>query len=162
MDLKKVIYREDVKKKDIKNVKDITTSSGYFYDEEIEIAIELVEERLAKGIKSGYYFLFADVDGKTAGYSCYGPIACTKHSYDLFWIAVSDECRGQKVGTELLKLTEDKIKELGGKRIYVETSSIPKYESTRSFYKNRGYIEEAVIKDFYGDDDSKFIYVKVL
>ena len=99
MDLKKVIYREDVKKEDIKNVKDITTSSGYFYDEEIEIAIELVEERLAKGIKSGYYFLFADVDGKTVGYSCYGPIACTIHSYDLFWIAVPVQTPGKSCFT---------------------------------------------------------------
>ncbi|MCX5832942.1 MAG: hypothetical protein NTV99_00205 [Deltaproteobacteria bacterium] len=59
-------------------------------------------------------------------------------------------------------MTEEKIAGLGGKRIYVDTSSRPLYEPTRLFYEKCGYRKEAVLKDFYAEGDSKFIYSKAL
>ena len=50
--------------------------------------LELVEERLAKGTASGYYFVLVDQEDRLAGYSCYGPIPGTVSSSDLYWIAV--------------------------------------------------------------------------
>lgn len=68
----------------------------------------------------------------------------------------------KKLGSKLLAETENRIASLGGKRIYVETSSREQYVSTRTFYLKNNYIEDAVIKDFYDENDSKVIYVKVL
>jgi ribosomal protein S18 acetylase RimI-like enzyme len=154
--------REEVRPADARSVREITESSGFFYPEEIDTAVELVEERLAKGEKSGYFFLFAEEDGKTVGYSSFGPIACTKESFDLYWIAVHSGLRGSGLGTRLLAESERRIREMGGGRVYVETSSRPLYDPTRGFYLSRGYREEARLPDFYGPEDSKVIYVKVL
>jgi GNAT superfamily N-acetyltransferase len=124
--------------------------------------VELVEERLSKGMASGYRFLFADQGKATIGYACFGPIACTKSSWDFYWLAVDGSFRGKGLGTRLLELTERKIRELGGTRVYIETSSRPLYDPTRAFYVARGYKEEARLTDYYGPGDSKVDYVKVV
>ena len=137
-------------------------ASGFFYDEEVEVAVELVEERLAKGDRSGYYFLFAERNGKVVGYTCFGPIPCTKSSYDLYWIVVHNDYRNKGLGKKLLQKSEDIIARRGGTRIYAETSSRAQYDPTRAFYQKAGYREEAVIRDFYAPGDSKVIYVKII
>ena len=155
-------FREDVRPGDPEAVREIVTSSGFFHPSEIDTAVELVEERLARGEASGYHFVFAEVDGEAAGYVCFGPIACTAASWDCFWIAVHERFRDKKLGSQLLARMEQRIGELGGRRIYVETSSKAQYEPTRAFYERRLYRKEAVIEDFYAPADSKVIYVKVL
>ena len=126
------------------------------------MAVELLQENLSRGESSGYYFSFVEINERVVGYSCYGPIPCTRESYDLYWIAVLHEFRGRGIGRDLLQRTEEKIGELGGKRIYVDTSSREQYEPTRSFYRAGGYEREAVLKDFYSPGDDKVIYVKQL
>lgn len=155
-------YRTEARQEDIENVRKITDSTGFFYDYETEVAIELIEDRINKGNKSEYEFIFAEVDGETVAYSCYGLIACTKNSFDLYWIVTHNDQRGKGIGKKLLKETEDRIKASGGKRVYAETSSLPKYEPTRKFYETNNYKAESVLKDFYNDDDDKFTYVKTL
>jgi ribosomal protein S18 acetylase RimI-like enzyme len=144
----------------MKHVRQIVVSSGFFSKAEIEVAVELVQVRLNKGIESGYHFLFAEEDKKVVGYSCFGPIPCTVESYDIYWIAVQEELRRSGLGVELLKKVEEKIKEMGGKRIYVETSSREQYEPTRSFYSRCGYRKEATLKNFYSPGDDKVIYLR--
>ena len=155
-----VTLRRDVRAGDPEVVGAITESTGFFYAEEVATAVELVDERLAKGDASGYSFVFAEDGGRTIGYACFGSIACTKASFDLYWIAVHADGRGRGLGTTLLDESERLIREAGGSRIYVETSSRPLYEPTRAFYLARGYREEARLADFYGPGDAKVIYVK--
>ena len=155
-----VTLRRDARTGDPAIVRDITESTGFFYAEEVGTAVELVDERLAKGEASGYSFVFADEGERTLGYACYGPIACTKASFDLYWIAVHADGRGKGLGTTLLDESERLVRESGGHRIYVETSSRPLYEPTRAFYLARGYREEARLAEFYGPGDAKVIYVK--
>ena len=159
-----VHFRNTVRKSDISAVRKILESSGFFHDYEVSVGVELVEEHLAKGSeKSGYYFLFADApDGDTIGYTCYGPIACTLGSFDLYWIAVHNDFRGRGLGQQLLAETEKAIVKAGGRRIYIETSSREIYQPTRKFYEKCRYDVEAVLKDFYATGDSKFVFVKVL
>jgi ribosomal protein S18 acetylase RimI-like enzyme len=155
-------YRESVQPGDADAVREIVTSTGFFWDDEIEIAVELVEERLTNGDDSGYYFIFAEENGEVIGYSCFGPIACTRSSFDLYWIAVRESQRGKGLGKDLLARTERRIQEMGGTRIYVETSSREQYDPTRHFYEKTGYEKDAVIKDFYAPGDHKVLYVKVV
>jgi len=155
--------RETVQESDRKAVRDVLASTGFFYDYEIEVGAELVDDRFANGEKSGYFFIFAETEEKKViGFTCFGPIPCTASSYDLFWIAVHNECRGMGVGKKLLVATEEAIKKMGGKRIYIETSSRALYEPTRKFYEKQGYPLEAQLKDFYGPNDSKCIYAKAI
>lgn len=157
-----ITYRESVEASDRENVREITESSGFFLPEEVETAVELVEERLSKGIRSGYYFLFAEQGKRVLGYACFGPVACTKASYDLYWIAVHNSFRGLGLGKKLLARSEQIIAAMGGERVYIETSSKKQYEPTRSFYLHCEYREEASLKDFYAPGDDKVIYVKKL
>lgn len=162
MNINNLIIRDEVYPEDVKNVRLLAQLSGFFTDEEIDVAVELVEERLNKGIKSGYNFIFAQLDDIVVGYTSFGKIACTDASFDLYWIIVHKDYQGYKIGKTLLQRTEEEIKKIGGKRIYVETSSRAQYEPTRNFYLGQSYKEEAVFKDFYRVGDGKVIYLKIL
>jgi GNAT superfamily N-acetyltransferase len=155
-------FRKTVTEKDKQNVRDILESSGFFYDFEIDVAVELVEEFLELGPDSEYYFVFADIDGKTIGYTCFGNIPCTMNSFDIYWIGVHESLRGKGTGALLIAETERAISEMGGKRIYLETSSQRKYMPTHKFYLKCGYTIDAQLKDFYDYGDDKVIFVKRL
>jgi GNAT superfamily N-acetyltransferase len=154
--------RREVVPTDVVAVREITESTGFFSQPEIEMAASLVEARLATGIQSGYHFLFAEREGRVAGFACFGPIACTAASYDLYWIAVHSASQRVGMGRFLLEESERAIWEMGGWRVYVETSSRAQYEPTRRFYQRCGYVEEAILTDFYAPGDSKIVFVKIL
>ena len=155
-------FRDDVSNEDIKAVAEIVVSTGFFYEHEIEVAVELIETRLLKGEESGYRFLFAMQGDRTIGYSCFGTIPCTMGSYDLYWIVVHNDFRALGIGRKLLAETETRITGEKGRAVYAETSSQTKYAPTRNFYEKNGYAAEAVLKDFYAPGDDKFIYKKRL
>jgi len=155
-------WREEVKATDVLAVREIVESSGFFSREEVDVAVELVEERINKGPRSGYHFVFAEENERVVGYTCFGPIACTTGSYDLYWIAVHNDCRCRGLGRFLLERTEPIIARMGGRRIYIETSSRAQYEPTRGFYLKCGYRQETILEDFYAPGDGKVIYVKAL
>jgi ribosomal protein S18 acetylase RimI-like enzyme len=155
-------FRQQIKQTDIEAIEKIVSSSGFFSSAEIEVALELAYEKLAEGAASSYEFLFAEVENIVCGYSCFGLISLTSASYDLYWIAVNHNIRGQSIGKKLLSKAEEIIFGLGGRRIYVETSSRNQYRPTHSFYEKCGYHKEAILKDFYFPGDSKIIYSKAL
>ena len=157
-----IIYRYEAKDTDPRDVHMITESTAFFSETEVAIAVELVRERLELGEESGYYFVFAEHSGKVIGFTCYGPIAGTESSFDLYWIAVLEGFHGMGLGKRLMKITESKIAEMGGTRVYIETSCREQYNPTRQFYDACGYLHEATLKDFYSKGDSKAIYVKTL
>lgn len=157
-----ILYREEVFSSDIDTVRNLTSATGFFSQDEISVAVELVEERLTKGLRSGYHFLFAEHGGKVLGYTCFGPIPCTLSSFDIYWIAVLPAMQSRGVGRELLRKTEQKIADLGGTRIYVETSARAQYQPTLRFYQRQSYTQEALLKDFYGPGDHKAVYLKIL
>ena len=157
-----ITLRSTVEQADLQRVRAITESTGFFYPDEVDTAVELVEDRLAKGPRCGYHFLFAEEDGRAVGFTSYGPIACTRTSYDLYWIVVAGDFRGKGLGTRLLKASEEAISSLGGTRVYIETSARPFYAPTRAFYIARGYTLIAELEDFYAPGDAKAMYLKVL
>jgi GNAT superfamily N-acetyltransferase len=155
-------FRYDVTPADRDVVRAIVESTGFFNPAEVAVAVELVDERLTKGPSSGYHFVFAERDGRAHGYACYGQIAGTAASYDLYWIAVEASCRRTGLGRILLAESERLIREAGGQRVYVETSTRDQYLPTRAFYHRSEYRLEVVLEDFYAPGDGKAIYVKVL
>jgi GNAT superfamily N-acetyltransferase len=160
--LNTITFRYEPRPDDCPAVREIVASTGLFSHEEVDVAVELVEERLAKGPPSGYHFVFAESEGITLGYTCYGPICLTKASYDLFWIAVDKANQGKNIGKILLEKSEEMIHAAGGRQVYIETSNRGQYASTRGFYLHCGYREAAVLKDFYDLGDDKVIYEKVV
>jgi D-alanine-D-alanine ligase len=160
--LQDIKIRYEAAPADAEAVRRLTEATGFFYPYEVDVAEELVLERLAKGDASGYYFVFAEQDGRLIGYTCYGPIACTASSFDFYWIAVNPDFQGKGLGRVLVDETERLVRSAQGKRIYVETSQRPLYDSTRAFYEKCGYVAESILEDFYGPGDGKVTYCKVL
>jgi len=145
---------------DIATVRDIVESTKFFYDHEVEIASELVAERLNYGESTGYFFVFAEVDGVTVAYSCFGPILMSTTCFDLYWIATHNDYRGKGIGRKVLEETCRQASAMGCSIIIAETSGLPHYEPTRAFYINNKFDLEACLKDFYTMGDDKLFYTK--
>jgi len=159
----KYLFRDKVRPDDVELVGEIVRSTGFFTPDEVAIAMELVEEHLSRGpVRSGYYFTFCEVEGQVVGYACFGPIAGTKESFDLFWIAVSNFWRGKGLGRAIIHQSENIIQSMGGHRIYVETSSRDQYLPTLRFYMNNGYLIQTTLDSFYSPGDGKIILLKMI
>jgi GNAT superfamily N-acetyltransferase len=165
-----IAFRSDPRSSDTEAVRAIVESTGFFHDFEVDTAVELVQERLARGLDSEYHFVFADdaSSDETIGYACFGPIACTIGSFDLYWIAVHAKHQGHGLGRRLMeeavRAMKAGIPEASGRihharRIYIETSSQAKYEPTRRFYERCGCTLEARMDSFYAPGDDKLVYV---
>jgi len=152
-------FRTAPEQEDIKRIREIAVSTRFFYDHEIEVAVELIEERLSKGESTGYHFVFAEVDGVTVAYSCYGHIEMTKSCFDLYWLVTHNDYRGKGIGKKLLDETYKEAKKMGCTIIIAETSGREYYAPTQAFYISAGYTLEATIRDYYDRGDDKLIYI---
>lgn len=152
--------RTELRLSDSPGVRALTEATGYFRADEVDVAVELVDETLAKGEAAGYRFFFADEGEKLVGYACFGAIPCTLTSWDLYWIAVDPALQGRGLGRELLGAVEAEVASAGGLGVYVETSGKEEYAPTRAFYLRCGYTVAAEFADFYAPGDSKVVFVK--
>ncbi|MEZ6122110.1 MAG: GNAT family N-acetyltransferase [Planctomycetaceae bacterium] len=157
-----VAIRFEVTENDLQAVRCIVQDTGFFRPDEVDVAIELVDERLQKGDASGYFFVIAEIQSQVVGYACYGPIACTLGSFDLYWIAVAPSFQGRGLGQRLIQETERLIRAAGGRNVYIETSGRPQYSPTRTFYQRCGYEVVAVLPEFYDIDDDKVVWARSL
>lgn len=160
-----IVLRDTVTRADLDSVRAIAAATGVFRADEIAVAVELAEDRLARGSEaSGYRFLFAETTGESSplGYACFGPIPCTLTSWDLYWIAVRPERMGRGIGRMLMQALELAARAEGCLDMYVETSAQKRYEATRAFYLKGGYRIEHVFRDFYAPGDGRAVYVKRL
>lgn len=157
-----VAIRRSLELADRRPLEDLIRATDFFNREEIAIALELADDRLEKGEASHYRFLVGEADGRLAGYACWGVIEGTRESVDLYWIAVHPDFQGRGIGAVLLEEAEAWIAASGRTRVYVETSTRAQYESTRAFYRARGYTLSAELPDFYAPGDGKAMFVKVL
>jgi len=154
--------RDSVRPSDRGAVRSIVERTGFFRTDEIDVAVELVDERVVRGPVSGYHFVFADFDVELAGYACFGPIACTIGSFDLYWIAVDPRFQRCRLGRKLMAAVESRIAAVGGRRIYIDTSGREQYAATRAFYERNGFHCDARLKGFYAPGDDRLIYVKAM
>jgi GNAT superfamily N-acetyltransferase len=148
-------------KEDIKPLAEIVRATGVFREEEVSVAVELMDIA-ANDKEQKDYFLFSYIDetGTVQGYYCAGPTPMTQKTFDLYWIVVHPRVHKKRIGHELLEHCEEQVKTMGGNLLVVETSSQPKYEQTRRFYLRHHYAEAARIKDYYAQDDDLVIYSK--
>jgi GNAT superfamily N-acetyltransferase len=140
----------------------IASSEPLFTAEEVDCVEELLRDYFGRADHNGYFFLTAELEGRVAGFACYGPKALTRGTYDLYWIAVARDFSRRGVGRALMARVEDDVRALGGRLIAVETSGQPAYSSTRAFYESLGYTRAATIPEFYAPGDDLVIYIRRL
>jgi ribosomal protein S18 acetylase RimI-like enzyme len=133
-----------------------------FKPSEVTVAEELIDSYLKSPYQSGYYILVAELKSLLVGYICYGPTPLTRGTWDVYWLAVSQKKQSRGIGGALLASVEAEIKKARGKQVVIETSSIPKYERTRRFYRRHGYEAACRLPDFYAPGDDKLIFQKWL
>jgi D-alanine-D-alanine ligase len=132
-----------------------------FRPEEVKVALEVFDAALGigRGRDPDYESAGVELDGRLAGWACWGPTPCTVGTFDLYWIVVSAERQGQGVGSTLLAEVERRV--TGRARlIVVETAGRDQYAATRGFYESRGYRVETRIADYYEPGDDLVTYVK--
>jgi ribosomal protein S18 acetylase RimI-like enzyme len=140
----------------------ILSETGVFTDDEIGIALELLDVTLDVPDQEDYIIFVYEEGREVLGYYCVGPTPGTEGTYDLYWIAVSPAAHGKGVGTRLNAHAEALVAGRGGRLLIAETSSRPHYESTRMFYIRRGYGELARLRDYYRPGDDLVVYGKYL
>ncbi len=160
--LQDVSFRLEPRPADCALVRAILQLTELFDPSEVDVAVELVQDRLNKKERSEYRFVFADRKDEMIGYACYGPIALTLTSFDLYWIAVHPNHQDAGLGRELLRRAENGVRHESGTRIYIDTSSRPAYATTRAFYEHNGYSPASILDDYYKPGDAKVVYCKVL
>ncbi len=140
-------------------IEEITRGVRVFRDDEVPVALEVFDAAVAGS--PDYSAVGADLDGRLAGWICWGPTPCTLGTYDLYWMAVDPVVHAAGVGTALVREMEGRL--AGSARlIVVETAGRPDYRPTCAFYEARGYRRAAVIPDFYAPGEDQVVYVKTL
>jgi ribosomal protein S18 acetylase RimI-like enzyme len=140
----------------------LLVETGYFSEDEIAIALELIDVVLDRPEQKDYLIRVCRDGEAVLGYYCVGPTPATESTYDLYWIAVAPSMHGKGVGTALITHAEQLICSRGGRLVVAETSSRPQYEKTRRFYASCHYQELARIKGYYRPGDDLVVFGKYL
>lgn len=151
-----------LKKEDREQINKLIVETGFFSDEEVSVAMELIDIYLNNPDQKDYDLYSAENSSSVAGYICIGPTPLTDGTYDLYWIVVKPSEQQKGIGKELMRFAEEKVKSKQGRLLVAETSSQEKYKSTCEFYMRAGYQEVARIKDYYKIGDDLMIYGKYL
>lgn len=136
--------------------------TGNFTDEEVDVALELIDHGIYRTDPDYRFVVAEDLDRKVVGYACYGRVPLTEGTYDLYWIAVDKALQGTGVGRAIMKAVEADVKKVSGRMILIETASKPSYDATRAFYEKIGYTVFARIADFYRVGDDRMTYGRLI
>jgi len=149
--------------KDRDRLRRMVIETGVFTDEEVGVAMELIDLVLGNEPQKDYRIVCAvDDQDQPLGYICYGPVPMTQGTFDLYWIVIDPGVQGQKIGSKLLDYLEEEVRGLKGRMILADTSSIPSYEKAHGFYLKKGFQEVARISDYYWEGNDRITYCKKL
>jgi ribosomal protein S18 acetylase RimI-like enzyme len=147
-----------IETRDRDSIADMLSACGAFSDEEVRVALAMVDESLA----AEYTAFVALVSGDVAGYICAGRTPLTRSTWHVYWLCVGTSNQRRGVGSALEAHLERFIAEQGGERVVVETSGRPDYLGTRRFYEHAGYQIVGRIPNYYKPGDDCVFYWKTV
>ena len=152
-----------VAQRDRERLHSILIHTKVFTSQEIAVAMELIDIVLQRPDQKDYQIdCVVDAQDQPIGYICYGPAPMTQGTFDLYWIVVDPKCQGQGMGSKLLDLLEEAVREKRGRMILIDTSSIPSYEKAQKFYLRKGFQEVARVSDYYHPGNDRITFCKKL
>jgi len=141
---------------------DLTAATDYFKPLEITALREVFEDYFKEEINFGHR-CYGEFEGdRPLGYVYYAPVPMTEGTWCVYWIAVAKDQQGKGLGTRLINFVEKEARDHNGRLLLLETSSLTRYDSTREFYKKRGYSVASHIPDYYADGDGLVVFCKRL
>ena len=155
-----VTYRTEPQQSDVEDIKAIVSSLGYYDEAEIRVAVDLVQERLDRGLACNYLFIFADFNGRAISFACFGPIPCAKNNFELYWMSTHKDYGHKGVAREILRRVERVVWAFNGRALYLSTSSKPVFIPTREFLLKTGYRVEATLFNFYDENEHRMMFTK--
>ncbi len=140
----------------------LAVDAGMFSHEDSTGLREILDTMHAGTFTPGFELHYAcdAPDTQPTGAVFFGPDMMTDRKWDLLMIVVDPSRQGSGIGSELIRFTEQRVRDEGGRLLLIDTSSLPQYDPTRAFYNKHGFREVAEIPDFYADGDSKRTYWK--
>jgi aminoglycoside 6'-N-acetyltransferase I len=151
-----------IKQADVSELRNILNRVPNFSNEEVNVAMELIEIAAFNETQNDYNIFIYENDSKIFGYHCTGRRPLTDGVYDLYWIVVDPTVQAKGIGKSLLDHAEKFVEEKKGRWILAETSSKESYTKTRNFYLRNKYSIVTQINDFYSLGDSLITFGKYL
>jgi len=147
---------------DVETLVRILVECAVFRPDEVEVGREVLSEAASAGVDGHYQVRVVELDGRAAGWACFGRVPMTDRTWDLYWIAVHPSAQGRGVGARLLRECELDLAQRGARWLLAETSGSEIYRATRAFYVQRGYAVLGEVPDFYGPADGRVLFGKRL
>lgn len=138
----------------------LAEGTGVFKPLEITALQEVLDDYHEHARELGHHSITAEEHGQIVGFAYYAPAAMTDRTWYLYWIAVTKQTQARGIGGKLLHAVEEHIRQLNGRLLLIETSSLPHYGLTRQFYVKHKYDQAAVLRDFYADGDDMVVFRK--
>jgi len=138
------------------------SATGVFKPVEIDMLQEVFDDYFSGDVDPADRCVTLADGREPLGFAYFGPAEMTVATWEMWWIVVRPDMQRRGLGKQLMEYVERESRAAGGKLLYIDTSSLPAYEPTRLFYLRNGYEQEAVLRDFYADGDSKVLFRKQL
>lgn len=156
------MYRDQVHHSDRSRIFHLLSQSGQFSAREITHAMALFDAHDHHGQDSILHFILQEKDQDMHTCACYGPMPLSEQRFQLHWLAIDQNYRKAGLGKHLETVIEERVRKLGGCKIFAEASNQERHESLRHFYESCGYRLAAVVPDFYAEGDHKVWFTKDL
>ena len=98
-----------------------------------------------------------DGGGQVVGVSGWGVDEEPADVYWLGWTYVNPWSEGRGVGRLLLAAVFDRVATLGGRRLFLDTSSLSKYDRAVRFYERNGFVRQGLLQGYYGPSEHKIL-----
>lgn len=154
-------FREGLRDNDPQVIREIAASTGFFDKQDIANNFNIAQNWVQtkhEHRSEDCDFLLAEYEGQTVAYACFGKIPNSDSSYELYWLSTDNRYRGCGIGRLLMQRLLEKVRELGGCKLFVKTDGTEQYMPTRRFYESCGFRPEACLKEYYNDRDDCWIY----
>jgi GNAT superfamily N-acetyltransferase len=149
-----------LKQGDSKKLAEILSRIPNFNDQEVEVAMELLNIAEQNPVQDDYNIYVYEKGGRVFGYHCTGKRPLTDAVFDMYWIVADPDATEKGIGKKLLEHAEEFVRQRNGRWLLAETSSKDSYTRTRNFYLRNNYTIVAEINDFYSIGDNLIVFGK--
>jgi ribosomal protein S18 acetylase RimI-like enzyme len=146
---------------DTDDIKRLALDNHMFEPDEMGDFDEMLTGFFAGTLDDHHWLVATDEPGRVVAAAYFAPEPFADRMWNLYFIATAPDRHRSGAGTVLIDHVERALRSLGdasARTLIVDTSSVDDYEQARSFYRRRGFVEEARVRDFYGPGDDKVTF----